>query len=249
MFLLTSYPVSQNKEQVSDPLGLALRAYQDGDTNAEIIVHANGFDDEVWPAELFFQDSQSLQWYAKRALRIARGRILDVGAGAGSHSLILQRQGYNVEALAISPLAADVIADRGVKKVINADFFSLQTQRRYDTILFLMNGVGIAGRLANLPNLFAKCRELLAPDGQIIMDTTDFSNVYSELDLPTPTDRYVGEVLYTWEFQGQKSEPFWWLFADPDTLAAEASKAGFVPQLVAQNDDYHEFLFRMTLKD
>ena len=246
MFFLP--PVPQNQNNTPDPFGAALRAFLDGNADAALTVHAQGFDDETWLAEIFFNDYQNLRWYERRALSIARGRILDVGAGAGSHSLILQKKGFDVEALEISTLAADVIKDRGVKKVTNADFFAFDTNRRYDTILLLMNGVGIAGRLANLPNLLAKCRDLLAPDGQIILDTTDFSCVYNDLGIPAPSDHYLGEILYTWEFQGQASQPFWWLYADPGTLASEAQKAGFAPQIIAKND-FHEYLFRLTIKE
>lgn len=233
----------------SDPFGKALKDYFNGLHDAALTVHTLGFDDEEWPVEMFFQDSRSMRWYARRALRLARGRILDIGAGAGSYSLLLQKQGFDVEALEISPLAAEVITDRGVKKVTNADFFNFTTDRRYDTLLLLMNGVGIAGRLEGLPRLLARCKELLAPDGQIIMDTTDFAHVYDDLDVPRPTDRYLGEVLYTWEYNGEKSDPFWWVFVDPDTITRAALDAHLRCEIIGSNPKYSEYLLRLTPED
>lgn len=240
----TNQPIS-----APDPFGKALKDYLDGQHDAALTVHIAGFDDELWPVDMFFQNTRGMRWYARQALRLARGRVLDVGAGAGSHSLRLQQQGFDVEALEISTLAANVIADRGVKKVTNADFFNFTTDRRYDTILLLMNGVGIAGTLDGLPRLLNHCKELLAPDGQIIMDTTDFAHVYDDLNVPRPADRYAGEVLYTWEYKGEKSAPFWWIFVDPDTLAQAAAEAHLRCQTIGANHKYSEYLMRLSRED
>ena len=239
----------QDNHTAPDPFGQALDDYLKGNHDAALTVHAEGFDDELWPAEIFFHTQQRLRWYARQALKLATGRILDVGAGAGSHSLILQKQGFDVEALEISPLAASVIADRGVKKVINSNFYTFSTTRRYDTILLLMNGAGLAGRLAGVPRLLDRCKELLAPDGQIIMDTTDFAHVYRDLQLAPPADRYIGEVLYTWEYKGVCSQPFWWVFVDPATLTNVAAQQGLRCEIVGRDNKYSEYLLRLTHED
>jgi hypothetical protein len=113
------------------------------------------FDEDIMPIETLFRSFAGMPELEQKALKLAQGRTLDVGAGAGCHSLILQEKGIDVTAIDISPLSVETMRERGVMKVLQQDFFTLNTQ--FDTILLLMNGIGIVGKAEN-PNIEA-CSE------------------------------------------------------------------------------------------
>ena len=78
-------------------------------------------------------------------------------------SLVLQEKSIDVTAIDISPLSVETMKDRGVKKVTEQDFFTLEGQ--YDTILMLMNGIGIVGTLERMSEFFKQLDKILAPGG------------------------------------------------------------------------------------
>ncbi|HEY9196100.1 MAG TPA: class I SAM-dependent methyltransferase, partial [Mucilaginibacter sp.] len=96
---------------------------------------------EEMPVETYFRDEDDMPDLEWHALNECRGTVLDIGAGAGSHALLLQERGFDVTALEISALAAGVMQARGVNKVVIADVFEYRDSR-YDTLLLLMNGIG-----------------------------------------------------------------------------------------------------------
>lgn len=240
--------LTPKKTNMKDPYGEAIKAYFEGDTEASITVESDLAETDVWPVSEFFHSWDTMGPLERRAMSLASGRVLDVGAGSGSHSLWLQRHGVDVEAVEISPLAANVIRDRGVKKVTTADFFAFETAKRYDTLLMLMNGAGLAGTLQGLDRLLAKAKGLLAPGGQILVDSSDLLYLYEEEDgsyaLPIG-GRYYGELEYVFEFRGVRSEAFPWVFADQASLADAAERNGLSFTLVAEGEHY-DYLARLA---
>jgi SAM-dependent methyltransferase len=179
-----------------------------------------------------------LEWVA---LHQCRGRILDIGAGAGSHALALQEMKLDITALEISPLSAAVMQARGVKNVINEDFFHLDTETRYHTLLLLMNGIGLSGTLSGLRVFLAKARTLLQPGGQLIFDSSDISYLYD--GKPPKSAEYYGEILYQYAYRRQRSEWFKWLFIDRKTLTKIAAEEGWKTELIFE-DPNDQFLVR-----
>ncbi|WP_431212689.1 class I SAM-dependent methyltransferase [Puia sp. P3] len=129
------------------------------------------------PVDVFFRDMEKMPELEWVALQQCRGRILDIGAGAGSHALALQKMGQDITALDISPQAVEIMKARGVKNVIEGDFFQLGGGK-YDTLLMLMNGIGISGTTDGLRRFFASARGLLKPGGQLIFDSSDVAYLY-----------------------------------------------------------------------
>jgi SAM-dependent methyltransferase len=165
--------------------------------------------------------------HEKTALQLCEGRILDVGAGSGVHSLELQKAGKDVTALEKSPYASRAMRLRGVEKVVEKDFFNFRTDRPFDTLLFLMNGAGIMGTMARVEAFFSKIDELLAPGGKVLLHTSDISYVYFAYDLPLPPDRYYGEVMFYLKYKHMCGEPFPWLYFDAETFKDLCRKYGF----------------------
>lgn len=230
-----------------DVYGAGLMAYLNGDKNAHFIVESNIAETESWPVSLFFRLFDEMPELEKIALQTASGSILDIGAGAGSHSLWLQEQGRDVTALDISAGATDVMKKRGVKRVLCEDFFNYDGEK-FDTLLLLMNGIGIAGTLENLPRFFEQAKILLKPDGKVLLDSSDLIYLFEEEDGSFFVDlngEYYGELQYSFHFGTEKGEPFDWLFVDFDTLSDYAEKHGFSCKKLYE-DDHYQYLAELT---
>jgi SAM-dependent methyltransferase len=237
-----------NYKTKADPFGQALQDYVSGDREARITVHCSITEEDVMLVSHLFRNFEMLPWLELEALAACRGKILDVGAGAGSHALILQQQGKDVTALDISAGAVEVMKERGVQQVILADIFELQ-QPAFDTILMLMNGIGLAGTLDGLDRLLQHLKMLLNPGGQILLDSSDLLYMYTEDDgsvLLQLNGAYYGEVDYRLEYKGLAGEPFGWLFVDFQTLQDHALAQGYHCEMLAENDT-DQYLARLVL--
>jgi hypothetical protein len=233
----------------NDVYGEGLIAYQNEDKNAFFIVESDIAETESWEIEVFFRPFNKMPELEKIALKRVEGGILDIGAGAGSHSLWLQDQGKDVTALDISPGAVQVMKQRGIKQVICEDFFKYEG-KRYDTLLLLMNGIGIAGSLKDLSFFFEKARSVLNKNGKIILDSSDLIYLFEEEDGSFMIDlngKYYGELQYSFQFQGSKGEPFNWLFIDFDTLSDYAELCGFKARKIYE-DSHYQYLAELVLK-
>ncbi len=223
----------------ADPLGMAIHDYWKGVPEVQIMVSSPLLEDDVMPVEYLFRDFTEMPILEQKALERSKGVILDVGAGAGSHSLWLQEHGYDVTALEKSVLACDVIRRRGVGKVINQDFFDME-YRGFDTLLMMMNGIGIAGSLHGLEKLLVKAFYLLNHGGIIIFDSSDvfylFGNEEPASFIETNTG-YYGEIDFFMYYKDIAGSRFSWLYLDFQTLVPFAEKAGF--KIVEKIDGAH----------
>ncbi|RZM29261.1 MAG: class I SAM-dependent methyltransferase [Pedobacter sp.] len=202
-------------------------------------------DPEEMPTDVFFRTEEEMPDLELIALEHCKGRTLDIGAGAGSHALILQQRAIPVVALDISTAAIQIMKDRGVVNTFEADLFRLQTDT-YDTLLLLMNGIGITGSLDGFKNFLNQARQLLNPGGQLLFDSSDISYLYE--DLEKPTDAYFGQVAYQYEYKGTKGEWFNWLYLDPETLLETAEACGWKTDLI-YDDGEDQYLARLQLKN
>ncbi len=228
-----------------DPMGRAIADYHKNGKASRLRVFSPMFDEDEIPVTTLFRSLDDMPAIEREALQLAHGRILDVGAGAGCHSLALQGMGKDVTAIDISPLAVQTMLERGVKDVREQDFFALDGQ--YDTILMLMNGIGIVGTLSRMPAFFMQVERLLAPGGQLLCDSSDICYIFEDedgfIDL-TGIDGYYGEVTYQMQYKGVKGEPFPWLFIDMETLTEQARRHGFKVELIARGPHY-DYLVRV----
>jgi SAM-dependent methyltransferase len=110
----------------------------------------------------------------REAFAFTRGRVLDIGAGAGRHSLEAQRRGLEVLAIDISPGAVEVCRRRGVR---NARLLPLEEIDErlgvFDTALLMCGNLGLAGGAHETSALLRRLHSLTSPDGRIIFDTVD----------------------------------------------------------------------------
>lgn len=232
-----------------DVFGLAFKDYMNGKSDATIIVKLDVAEDETLPAEYFFRDANRMPLEEQKALDMCHGSILDAGAGAGSHSLELMKRGYEVLPLDISEGAVEIMKSRGLNNAICADIFEYQ-QKKFDTILFLMNGIGMAKNLKGLGSLLKKVKMLLNPDGQILLDSTDLIYLFRDEDgsfLINLAGKYYGEVRYRLSYNGCHQKPFQWLYVDFGTLSDIADKSGFEAEMLMEGEQFH-YLAGLTHK-
>ncbi|NQU87422.1 MAG: methyltransferase domain-containing protein [Mariniphaga sp.] len=234
---------------MKDPIGQAVKDYCINGKANDILIESNYTSDEFIPSSYFFRNEIELPIIEKVALENFYGNILDIGAGAGCHSIILQEKGLDVTALKISPLACEVLISRGVRKVLNSDIYKT-TNKQFDTILLLMNGTGIAGNIKGLSHLLNHLKKLLSPGGQILIDSSDIKYLFSEEDGSTWIDiannNYYGEMTYIASYKDIISDPFKWLFIDFKKLKTIAQKCGYRCVKVVDGDHF-DYLAMLTI--
>ena len=233
-----------------DPMGAAIADYLAYGKASKLRVFSSQFDEDEIPVPQLFRSYEQMPEIERVALQRCSGRILDVGAGSGCHSLALQAMEKPVMAIDISPLSVAAMRERGVKDVRCINLFDPALAERFDTILLLMNGSGIVGKLANFPAFFVRMKQLLTPGGQILMDSSDLSYLFEDeegnLDW-APEDDYYGEVDFRMQYNQVKGDPFDWIYIDFCTLSLQAAQAGFQAEKIAEGEHF-DYLARLTLK-
>ena len=223
-----------------DPMGAAIYDYFMNGSAEPLIVHSSMFEDDEIPVDDLFRAFEDMPLLEREALEMAAGKILDVGAGAGCHSLALEKMGKPPVAIDISPLSVAVMKERGVD-ARQVNFYDDSFDETFDTVLMLMNGTGIIGNLENIPAFFSRLRGLLNPGGRILLDSSDLRYLYEEEDGSLMIDLagdYYGLLDYQMEYKGVLGESFDWLYLDFDTLAFHAEENGFRAELVAEGEHY-----------
>lgn len=231
-----------------DILGTALLDYQKGNYSEDIITYSSLNEEDVLPLPYMFREFKDMPEIEQKALSLCSGKVLDVGCGAGSHALYLQNMGISVTGLDASKGAIEVSKLRGLKNAIYGNLEDYQGQQ-YDTILILMNGVGLAGTLNGLEQFFTKLKSLLKNNGQILLDSSDIIYMFENDEdggywIPDNVN-YYGEVSFSMEYKKQKSQSFPWLYVDYNTLQRAASYNNLTCKLVMEGEHY-DYLARLT---
>ena len=229
-------------------MGAAIRDYFRQGKSAQLKVLSSLFDDDEMPVAHLFRSYDEMPPLEQRALNEARGKVLDVGAGAGCHALALQERGLDVTAVDISPLSCETMKERGVANVECVNIFNQRFQERFDTLLLLMNGTGIAGKLSRLPQLLSRLKQLMNPGAQILIDSSDLRYVYEDENGVLDVDldgAYYGEVDYQMTYRNIIGKSFDWLYADSVVLAECCRQCGLKCEILAQGNHY-DYLARIV---
>ncbi len=229
-------------------MGKAALDYMQGKRNIKIKVHSNIAEDDFIPVDYLFRSHKQMPEIEQKALIHCKGKVLDVGAGVGSHALYLQQKGSDVVCIDTSKGCLEAAKQRGIKNYYQVDLFDFNTDHKYDTILLMMNGIGLVGTIDRLNTFFQKAKDLLAPGGQILLDSSDLRYLYIDEDsyLIPIGEKYYGEIIYTTEYDNIKSKPFPWLFIDENLLAEKARENSFSFEKLADGPHY-DYLGRLEL--
>ena len=231
-----------------DPMGAAIAEYYRTGRAGTLRVFSSQFDEDEIPVEQLFRSLDEMPVLEQRALAMARGKILDVGAGSGCHALALQKMGKEVTAIDISELSVEVMRERGVEDARAVDLYDEHFTEQYDTILLLMNGSGIIGNIEGMERFFSRMKQLLKFGGSIYMDSSDLKYLFEEEDgsyLIDVAGDYYGIVDFRMQYKQVKGDTFDWLYIDFDTLSYYAEQYGFSVELVCQGKHY-DYLARIS---
>ena len=243
-----------------DPMGAAILDFQKQGKAARLRVLSSMFEEDEMPVTHLFRSVPEMPVLEQKALQLAKGRVLDIGAGSGCHTLALQEKGLEVKAIDISPLSCEAMKLRGVKDAECINLFDPhlssgnhsgenleQFEGGFDTILLLMNGTGIAGKIEHLPALFQRLKALLNPGSQILIDSSDLKYIYENEDGSFDINlngAYYGEVDYQMIYKDVKGDRFDWLYVDFPLLKSIAETCGLHGELVAEGEHY-DYLARI----
>jgi len=241
-FLFKNYPMSRD-EFADDVYGKALYDYYQHGQAEALILHTSYGLKENMPVEWFFRDEEDFPELERIALGKVRGTTLDIGAGVGSHALNLYQRGINVCVMDNAWHCAKIMEQRGLPNVLHQSVWH-PVYQRYDTILMLMNGIGLVGDISGLKRFLDLAKGMLKPGGQILFDSSDLSYLYPDKNIYQHPD--LGIIRYQYKYRGMAGEPFLWLYIDFATLTYIASDKGWKARLLYE-DPYAQYLASLSL--
>ena len=235
---------------MKDLFGKAMYDFQTNNSPEDIITETSISEEDEMSVEYLFRSYDEMPKIEQKALQLAIGKTLDVGCGAGSHSLSLQNdRNLDVTSIDISEKAIETCKLRGLKNVKAENILDFEGGK-FDTIILLMNGTGIFGKLENCNTYLSKLKSLLNPGGQILIDSSDIIYMFDEDEdggkwIPSETE-YYGELTFTISYKGEKEETFDWLYLDYNTLQNAAIANGLKCELAMEGDHY-DYLARLSI--
>jgi SAM-dependent methyltransferase len=235
---------------MKDLFGKAIFDFYTKNSPEDIITETSISEEDEMSVEYLFRTYNEMPKIEQKALQLAKGKILDVGCGAGSHALSLQNErNLEVTAIDISEKAIETCLLRGIKNAKIENVLDFEGEK-FDTILLLMNGTGIFGQLKNCNKYLSKLKSLLNPGGQILIDSSDIIYMFDEDDdggkwIPSEND-YYGELVFNISYKGEKEEPFDWLYLDYNTLQNAAIANGLNCELVLEGEHY-DYLAKLSI--
>lgn len=229
---------------MNDVLGQALYDFYAGAVHGKLWIHNKYGPKEEMPVQIYFRQEKEMPDLELIALQKCKGKVLDIGAGAGSHALLLQQQNADVTALEISPKATEVMKLRGVKTIVEQDIFEFKTAG-FDTLLLLMNGIGLTGNIARLKEFLQHSKKLLNRNGQLIFDSSDVAYLYE--GKPPETENYYGEIMYQYEYKRKKTDWFSWLYLSKKKLIQIAEEGGWDAEILFE-DEFDQYLAKLVVR-
>lgn len=235
---------------MKDLFGKAILDYQTNNNPEDLITETSISEEDEMSVAYLFRSYDEMPKIEQKALQLAKGKVLDVGCGAGSHSLTLQNdRNLDVTSIDISENAIQACTLRGLKKAKVQNLMTLENEK-FDTIIVLMNGPGICGKLKNIPAFLLKLKSLLNPGGQILMDSSDIIYMFDEDEdggkwIPSENE-YYGETIFNIIYKGEKEVPLDWLFLDYNTLQNAAFANGLQCELILEGEHY-DYLAKLSI--
>jgi 2-polyprenyl-3-methyl-5-hydroxy-6-metoxy-1,4-benzoquinol methylase len=240
---------------MKDLFGKAILDFQTNNAPEDLITETSISEADQMSVAYLFRSYNEMPKLEQKALQLSKGKVLDVGCGAGSHSLYLQNnRNLALTSIDISPNAIQACALRGLKNAKVQDILTLKNEK-FDTILLLMNGTGICGKMQNMSSFLLLLKSLLHPNGQILIDSSDIIYMFDDSEVEekkhnsttaASENKYYGEITFAISYKGEKETPFSWLFVDYDTLENSASANGLKCKLIMKGNHY-DYLARLYL--
>lgn len=216
-----------------DAFGAALLDAAAGNRGLHFVERDDGLI-EAMDASSYF--AKQFHWpdAEARAIKGISGRVLDVGAGAGRHSLVLQNRGCDVVALDVSSGAIQVCQQRGVHHTFLGTVFDLldTAPEPFDALILMGNNLALLQSLAKAKGMFDAMRELLRPNGVVVgtcLDPylTDDPDHLAYHESNRAAGRPPGQIRMRFRHRRIATEWFSILFLSPNELAELAARSGW----------------------
>lgn len=235
---------------MKDLFGKAILDYQTNNSPEDLITETSISEADEMPVSYLFRTYNEMPELEQKALQLAKGSVLDVGCGAGSHTLALQNErNLNVTAIDISENAVKACQLRGIENVKVANILNLDVENKFDTILLLMNGTGIFGTLNETAKYLQKLKSLLKDEGQILIDSSDLIYMYDQDEdgaYCISAEGYYGELTFTVQYKGETEDTFPWLYLDYNTLQNAAIANGLKCELLLEGKHF-DYLAKLSI--
>jgi SAM-dependent methyltransferase len=235
---------------MKDLFGKAILDYQTNNSSEDLVTETSISEADEMPVSYLFRTYNEMPKLEQKALQLAKGSVLDVGCGAGSHTLALQNERkLDVTAIDISENAVRACQLRGIENVKVANILDLDVKNKFDTILLLMNGTGIFGTLNETAKYLQKLKSLLKDEGQILIDSSDLIYMYDQDEdgaYCIPADGYYGELTFTVQYKGETEDTFPWLYLDYNTLQNAAIANGLKCELLLEGKHF-DYLAKLSI--
>jgi SAM-dependent methyltransferase len=233
---------------MKDLFGKAILDFQTNNYPEDLITETNISEADEMSVAYLFRNYNEMPKIEQKALQLAKGKILDIGCGAGSHSLFLQNdRNLDITSIDISPNAIKACHLRGLKNAKVQNILTVENEK-FDTILLLMNGTGIFRTLNEIPLFFNKLKELLNPNGQVLIDSSDIIYMFDEAEDGSKwitENGYYGELTFSISYKNETEDTFPWLYLDYNTLKNAAFDNGLQCELVLEGEHF-DYLARLS---
>ncbi|WP_445456914.1 class I SAM-dependent methyltransferase [Flavobacterium sp. HNIBRBA15423] len=234
---------------MKDLFGKAILDYLTNNSPEDLITETSISEADEMSVSYLFRDFKDMPKLEQKALQIIKGKVLDIGCGAGSHALYLQKKGFDVTGIDISANAIEACRLRGLQHAMVQNILDFKTSEKYDTILLLMNGTGIFGTLANISTHLKKLKSLLTEKGQILIDSSDIIYMFDQDEdgaYEIPATGYYGELTFTIQYKGETEDFFPWLYLDYNTLQNACFANELKCELIKEGNHF-DYLAKLTL--
>lgn len=229
-----------------DLFGKAILDFHTNNSPENIITETSISEADEMSVGYLFRKFNEMPKLEQKALQLCKEKILDVGCGAGSHSLYLQEKGFEVTSIDISESAIKACQLRGLKNAKIQNILELKDEK-FDTILLLMNGTGIFETLKEISKYLQKLKSLLNTNGQILIDSSDIIYMYDQDDdgsYSVPAENYYGELTFTIHYKNLTEDTFPWLYLDYNTLQNACYANGLQCELLFEGNHF-DYLARI----
>ncbi len=207
-----------------DAIGHGMLEYYSTGKAMEIIERDDGHFNVSEGFAAYFSEPDLWPDRYKEALKHVHGRVLDIGCGAGMHTLYLQEQGVSVTAVDNSPKAIEVCRLRGVKdaRILPITKISRHIEP-FDSIIMLGNNFGLFANPQRAKRLLQRFNNLTFPGGTLIAESYDPYQTedpdhlaYHKLNIQR--GRMAGQVRLRVRFRKHKTDWFDYLFVSQDEM-------------------------------
>lgn len=235
-----NYPWQAQTEDAS-LLGLALWDSFHGQPQP-LITYCDRANPEEYKLSQFLNPYPKFSVTDKAAINLSVGKVLDIGAAAGRHTLAVTDRGLECIALEKDPVLCELMKLRGVKNVVQQDLFHFKAKEEFNTLLLLMNGIGLAGTINKIPDFLNLLKTWLKPDGKILVETSDISY------LPPPPDgQHPDELIFQYVYNKQVGPEFNWVFPSARNLEKICSEINLKARQVIKTAE-KKYLYELTLQ-